>query len=181
MSARGADYVSRRQFSLRSLFFVTTVVCLCAVLVGVSPPMGIFDLPLALAALIGTIKTTAIADGHRRQGFRYGLFASFCRSLVIVLSLVVVLTSLLTAAGATSSIFVLAWLARAVSPLISAVRFSLHCICRFAIGIWQRVRAAVARREFRRAFSWARSRSMVGTAWLARMSRRLWRSYLQRA
>lgn len=177
MSSYAIASCNRRQFSLRTLFFVTTVVCLCAASFQASPLFAMAFVPIVAAALVGTLRAVAAANLESATAARRGLFATFCQSLAIVLSFLVVALGTLTAAAAVGSLYLLSAMVRAAAPLVPAVRKIARAVRRFVVAIWQRVQPAIAQFNLSAALRGARAKAVTATNTLAATGLRLWRRY----
>jgi len=71
-------------YSLKSLLFLSFAVAICSALIGVSVVLGSACLPLITGALVRTARIHGQRPADRKPP---GLFATFCRSLVLVVCL----------------------------------------------------------------------------------------------
>ena len=119
----------RFQFSITSLMFITFVVAICAALMEMSAVLAAILLPIVAIALFRTTRVVAAASDVESE-FAPGLFGTFCQSVILIFSLIVV-SICTTVTGAFACCVVLL---RHFIQLIPPVYSSL---CRCLVRAWQ--------------------------------------------
>jgi hypothetical protein len=134
----------RYQFSLRTLMFITSVVCFAAALSGISPMIALGAAPFLAAAMFRTLRVVGRAQ-REAPATRVRLFASFAQSLLIVVSLVVVAMVTSMAAALIGSIWMLELTVRAARMAFIVIHRLARFIRRTAIRAWKGVRPVALR------------------------------------
>jgi hypothetical protein len=166
------------KFSLKGLMFLTFVVAVCSALVGASPVLAIIVVPLIAAALIRMIRVNQrIAGTTNDRTHRRGLFTSFCRSLALILCLLVVFTTASFAACVVGLLIALGAAARLCRPLVAIVRRYATIAWRVASSVWRSVRRRTHGVEVSHLFGLVRSHAVRGTALLIAACRVLIRHF----
>ncbi len=170
--------LGRWQFQLRGLMFLTFVAALCAAVIRISVELGIVVFPLVAAALYRTIRVAKRDTAARSQDKAAGgLFTTFCRSLGIVLSMIVVSAVTLALGCLAVTLVILELAGRACSPPITLV-----CRCcfrgwRFGISVWNMLRSVASRLRIRQAFGWSRASLFKATVVIGQSDRRLFQRF----
>ena len=168
----------RLQFSLRSLFFVTFVAALCAALVRASPILAVVFVPLVALALVRTMRAAATNSlAEPDHGEAHGLLSTFCQSIVLIFSLIVVFAATMVTAGIASTFLVLGQVARLCPPTYAFLRACIVHGWRLTVAIWKKCDSLASYLQIGRAFCGIRDRAICGTAYFARLNRRLLRQF----
>ena len=86
------------QFTVRSLIFITFVTAICAAMIAASAALAVILIPVVAMALFRTMRVVT-TESQGKQHLARGLFGTFCQSVFLILSLIVV--SVATAAVGT--------------------------------------------------------------------------------
>jgi hypothetical protein len=163
-------------FSLKSLMFLTFVVAVSAALIGASGVLAVLLLPFIVAALVRTARIrrqiVIVEQQHPAQG---GLFATFCQSLILFMSLVIVSSIAFFVACCAGLLILLGVVARFCQPAITFLRGVVARVWPLVLSVWRRVVLLASHLSFGAIFLWVRERTVNGTVLLVSASRILLR------
>jgi hypothetical protein len=161
------------QFSLKSLLFMTMIVAVCAALVHISIALAVVFIPLIVAGLFRTIRVVVRFDATAARKAAPGQFATFCRSISLIVAMIGISAATLFLAG--------------VAAMLIAVMIGIH-VCRATGVIYHPIFSRARRGLFGlakwcgRAFSqikpvaivrWSQAHAVAGTLSLFALCRRL--------
>jgi hypothetical protein len=165
------------QFSLKSLMFVTMIVAVCAALVNISAALAVLLIPLIVAGLVRTVRvvTRAEADGVREAV--PGLFATFCRSIAIIIAMIgvgVATVSFAGVAAALIAVMIVIHILRAAGvlshPLLVRARQGLIKLAKWSCTTATRIKPLAILR-------WLQAHAVACTLSLLAACRRLFRQW----
>ena len=166
------------QFSLRTLLFLTTIVAFCAMLIGVSAVLAIVIVPFFAMALVRTMHTCrAHADESSNERKRRGLLATFCASLVLLITLVAVSVATALFAVAAAALLSLDFVARCSKPVIARLQPARKQASRMTRAAVRRLASLGSYSNIQRALHWSSANAKVGTRYLVATTSILHRRY----
>jgi hypothetical protein len=155
-------YRSGWQFSLRTLLFLTSIVALCSMLIGVSAILAIVIVPFFAMALVRTLRTNRpLADEASIERRRRGLLATFCASLVLIVTLFAVSVATALFALATASLIVLDSVARCCKPVIARLQPIIKHAWRMSHVAVRHLASLASYTNIQRALNWSSANAIL--------------------
>jgi hypothetical protein len=156
--------------------FLTFIVAVCAALIGASGVLAVLLLPFIVAALVRTARVRRQIDIVEQQhAAQRGLFATFCQSLILIVSLVIVSSIAFFVACCAGLLILLGMVARFCQPAIAFLRGVAARVWPLVLRVWRRVALLASHVSFGAIFMWVRDRAVNGTLLLISASRILLR------
>jgi hypothetical protein len=163
-------------FSLKGLMFLTFVVAVSAALIGASAVLAVLLLPFIVAALVRTARVRRqINIVEKQHPAQRGLFATFCQSLILIMSLVIVSSIAVFVACCAGLLILLGVVARFCQPAIAFLRGGAARVWPLVLRVWRRVVLLASHVSFGAIFLWVRDRAVNGALLLISVSRILLR------
>jgi hypothetical protein len=165
------------QFSLKSLMFVTMVVAICAALVHISLALAVVLIPLIAAGLVRTIRVVTRTEATGDREAVPGLFATFCRSIALIIAMIGVGVAAISFAGVTAvliAVMVVIHVFRATGilyhPIMNRTRLGSIKLARWTWKTLTRIKPVGILR-------WIQAYAVAGTLSLFGICRRLWQQW----
>jgi hypothetical protein len=179
METRDLHYRKRWQFSLRTLLFLMSIVALCSMLIGVSAVLAIVIVPFFVFALVRTLRINAPAtDEEHIARQRRGLMATFCASLVLILTLLAVSFATVVFALMAASLVVLDLVARYCKPIVANLQPVFRRAWWIAVRTGRAVASLASYSNIQRFLNWSSGNAMLATRYLVAatgiLHRRCW-------
>jgi hypothetical protein len=166
------------QFSLRTLLFLMSVVALCSMLIGISAVLAIVIVPFFAMALVRTLRINRpLPDASGAERKRRGLFATFCASFVLIVTLLTVSIATAFFALATAGLIVLDFVARCCKPAIARLQPVLTRAWRISRAAALRLASVASYSNIQRAIHWTSAQARLGTRYLVAATSLLHRRY----
>jgi hypothetical protein len=166
------------QFSLRTLLFLMSVVALCSMLIGVSAVLAVVIVPFFTMALVRTLRINR-PQPDEASGKRRGLFATFCASFVLIITLLTVSIATAFFALATAGLIVLDFVACCCKPAIARLQPVLTRAWRISRAAALRLASLGRYSNIQRALHWSSAQARLGTRYLVATTSILHRRYWQ--
>jgi hypothetical protein len=155
-----------------------SVVALCSMLIGVSAVLAIFVVPFLAMALVRTLRLNRpLPDEAGIERKRRGLFATFCASFVLIITLVTVSIATAGFALATAGLIVLDFFARCSTPVIARLQLVLKRVWRMSRVAAGHLASLASYSNIRRALHWTSAHASLGTRYLVAATSVLHRRY----
>jgi hypothetical protein len=165
------------QFSLKSLMFVTMIVAVCAALVNISAVLAIFLIPLIVVGLLRTVRVVTRAETRGIREAVPGLFATFCRSIVIIIATIGVGVATVSFAGVAAALIAVMLV---IHVLRAAGVLSHPLLIRAGKGLIKLAKCSwttVTRINPVAILRWLQAHAVAGTLSLYAVGRRLFRQW----
>jgi hypothetical protein len=160
------------------MLFLMSVVALCSMLIGVSAVLAIFVVPFFAMALVRTLRINRpLADRAGIEGKRRGLFATFCASFFLIITLLTVSIATVLVALATAGLMVLDLVARSSKPAIARLQPVLTRAWRMSRAVALRLASLASYSNIERAIHWTSAHARLGTRYLVAATSVLHRRY----
>jgi hypothetical protein len=136
-------------------------------LVGLSVILAVITVPFLAVALIRTLRIsqTAADDAHAKT-IRCGLIATFCRSLLLIVTLLAVALATAAFASLAAALMVLNMMTRMCKPIVRMLQPLLTRAWTILIAAAQHVISIASYSNLDRLLNWTSAHALLGTRYL---------------